>query len=158
MQRITIDLFQFQGGVVSYPVSNDQVVSEISGALGLGMELYINKKKLDMLQNPSVYLKQRNKALQDKAANTQRLYGDALHNVVSTVAGTDDKKKPEYIADSNQLWVKSLVHELAAKIAAVDIALADLQFPILGSTYKAQKSKNSRDLEGKKEFIKEGTK
>jgi len=40
----------------------------------------------------------------------------------------------------------------------VDIALADLQFPILGSTYEAQKSKNLRDLKGKKEFIEEGTK
>jgi len=40
----------------------------------------------------------------------------------------------------------------------VDIASVDLQFPILGSAYKAQKSKNLRDLEGKKEFIKEGTK
>jgi len=72
------------------------VVSEISEALGLGMELYINKKKLDMLQNPSTYLEQRNKALQDRAGNTQKLYGEALHNVVSTVAGTDDKKKLEY--------------------------------------------------------------
>jgi hypothetical protein len=78
-----MEIFQFQGGVASYPVSNDQAVSEISDALGLGMELYINNKKLNMLQNPSGYLKQRNKALQDRAANTQRVYGDALHNVVS---------------------------------------------------------------------------
>jgi len=134
------------------------VVSEISDALGLGMELYVNRKKVDMLQNPSAYLEQRNKALQHRAANTQRIYGDALHNVVSTVAGTDDKKKPEYIAASNQLWIKSLACDLAAKIAAVDIAIADLQFPIVGSAYKAQKSKNSRELEAKKEFIKEGTK
>jgi len=122
------------------------------------MELYVNKKKLDMLQNPSGYLEQRNKALQDRASNTQRVYGDALHNVVSIAAGTDDKKKPEYIAASNQFWVKSLGRDVAAKIAAVHIELADLQFPILGSTYKAQKSKNLRELEGKKEFIKEGTK
>jgi len=33
----------------------------------------------------------------------------------------------------------------------------DIKFPILGSAYKAQKSKNTRDLEAKKEFIKEGT-
>jgi len=54
-----MDLFQFRGGVASYPVSDDQVVSEISEALGLGMELYVNNKKLDMLRDPSGYLEQR---------------------------------------------------------------------------------------------------
>jgi len=34
----------------------------------------------------------------------------------------------------------------------------DIEFPILGSAYKAQKSKNSRDLEVKKEFIEEAIK
>jgi len=63
MQRITMDLFQFRGGVASYPVSNEQAVTEISEALCLGGELYINMKKVDMLQNPSAYLEQRNKAL-----------------------------------------------------------------------------------------------
>jgi len=32
------------------------VVAEISDALGLGVELYVNKKKVDMLQDPSTYL------------------------------------------------------------------------------------------------------
>jgi len=40
----------------------------------------------------------------------------------------------------------------------VDVAGVDIKFPILGSAYKAQKSKNSRELEAKKEFIKEGSK
>jgi hypothetical protein len=157
-QRITMDLFQFRGGAASYPVSDSQVVSEISDAIGLGMELYVNQKKLDMLQNPSAYLEQRNKALQDRAGNTGRVYAEALNNVVSIIAGTDDKKNAAYIAASNQLWVKSIARDLAAKIAEVDIATLNIQYPILGSAYKAQKSKNSRDLEGKKEFIKEGTK
>jgi len=47
-----MDLFQFQGGVTAYLVSDDQVVAEISDAIGLGMELYVNKKTLDMLQDP----------------------------------------------------------------------------------------------------------
>jgi len=34
----------------------------------------------------------------------------------------------------------------------------DIEYPILGSAYKAQKSKNSRELEGKKEFIEEAIK
>jgi len=89
-------------------------------------------KKVNMLQNPSLYLEQRNKALQDRAANTQKIYGEALHNVV-TVAGTDNTKDPAYKATTNELWVKSLAPDIAAKIAAVDIAGVDLQFPILGS-------------------------
>jgi len=50
---VTIDLFQFQGGVESYLVSNDQVVAEISDSLGLGAELYFNKKKVNKLQPTS---------------------------------------------------------------------------------------------------------
>jgi len=45
---------------------------------------------------------------------------------------------------------------MTAKIVAVDIAGVDIQFP--SSAYKAQKSKNSRELEANKEFIKEATK
>jgi hypothetical protein len=153
-----MDLFQFRGGAASYPVSNDQAVSEISDAIGLGMELYVNKKKLDMLQNPSAYLEKRNRGLQDRAGNTEKVYANALNNVASIIAGTDDKKNPAYIAASNQLWVKSIARDIAAKIAEVDIATLNLEYPILESAYKAQKSKNSRELEGKKEFIKEGTK
>jgi len=153
-----MDLFQFQGGAASYPVSDTQAVSEISDAISLGAELYVNKRKLDMLQNPSAYLEQRNKALQDRAGNTGNVYAQSLNNVASIIAGTDDKKDPAYIAASNQLWVKSIACDLAAKIAEVDITTLNLEYPILGSAYKAQKSKNSRDLEGKKEFIKEGTK
>jgi len=33
-------------------------------------KLYVNKKKLDMLQNPATYLTERNRVLQDRAANT----------------------------------------------------------------------------------------
>jgi len=59
---------------------------------------------------------------------------------------------------SKQAWVKSLAHNLAAKITAVDIAGVDIKYPILDSAYKVQKSKNSRELEAKKDFIKEGSK
>jgi len=96
--------------------------------------------------------------LQDRAGNTEKVYANALNNVASIIAGTDDKKNPAYIAASNQLWVKSIARDIAAKIAEVDIATLNLEYPILESAYKAQKSKNSRELEGKKEFIKEGTK
>jgi len=51
-----MDLFQFRGGVASYSVSDDQAISEILDALGLGMELYVNRKKLDMLKIPQPIL------------------------------------------------------------------------------------------------------
>jgi len=47
---------------------------------------------------------------------------------------------------------------MTAKLAAVQLGVVDIKYPILESAYKAQKSKNSRELEGKKEFIKEGIK
>jgi len=56
------------------------------------------------------------------------------------------------------LWVKQLTTEDALLKAKARKRQVDIKFPILGSAYEAQKSKNSRDLEGKKEFIKEATK
>jgi len=56
----------------------------------------------------------------------------------------------------NSLWVKQLAAEDALLKAKAKKRQIDIEFPILGSAYKAQKSKNSRELEAKKEFIKEG--
>jgi len=56
------------------------------------------------------------------------------------------------------LWVKQLAAEDALLKAKARKRQVDIEFPILGSVYKAQKSKNSRDLEGKKEFIEEAIK
>jgi len=47
---------------------------------------------------------------------------------------------------------------LTAKVKLTELGIIDIKYPILGSAYKAQKFKNLRDLEAKKEFIKEGTK
>jgi len=134
------------------------VVAEISDTLGLGMELYINKKKVDMLQDPSAYLLQRNEALLDARVQTTNAYKTSLDNVVKSVTGIVNKKDPAYVAASKQLGVKSLAHDMTAKLASVELAGIDIKYPILESAYKAQKSKNSRELEAKKEFIKEGTK
>jgi len=128
------------------------VVTEISDAIGLGAELYVNKKKVDMLQDPSAYLLQRNKALLKAGTSTASAYANSLDNVVKAVTGKADKKDPAYIAASNQLWVKSLAHDMTAKLAAIELGVT------YDSAYKAQKSKNSRELEANKEFIKEGIK
>jgi len=47
---------------------------------------------------------------------------------------------------------------MTAKLASIELGVIDIKYPILEGTYKAQKSKNSRELEAKKEFIKEGSK
>jgi len=116
------------------------------------------KKKVDMLQDPSAYLLQRNKALLAAGASTTSSYANSLDQVVKAVTGVMNKKDPEYIAASNQLWVKSLARDITAKLSSVQLGVIDIKYPILESAYKAQKSKNSRELEAKKEFIKEGTK
>jgi len=92
------------------------------------------------------------------ASSTTSAYANSLDNVVKAGTGKANKKDPEYIAASNQLWVKSLAHDITAKLALIELGVIDIKYPILDSTYKAQNSKNSRDLEAKKEFIKEGSK
>jgi len=57
----------------------------------------------------------------------------------------------------NSLWVKQLTAEDTLLKAKARKRQIDIEFPILGSAYKAQKSKSTKDLEANKEFIKEGT-
>jgi len=92
-----MDLFQFRGGVASYLVSNDQAVTEILDTLGLGLELYINKKKVDMLQNPSAYLQEIKLCL--LKALTVNYYASSLDTVAKAVTGKPKIKNdnPEYI-------------------------------------------------------------
>jgi len=54
--------------------------------------------------------------------------------------------------------VKQLTPEDTLLRAKARRRQVDIKFPIVGSAYRVQKSNNSRDLEAKKEFIKEGTK
>jgi len=113
------------------------VVSEISDALGLGAELYINKKKVEMLENPSAYLLERNKVLLAAGANTENVYSTTLDSVVKSVTGKPDIKKdnPEYQAVANQGWVKSLARDMAVKLASIQVTDVNIKYPILGSAY-----------------------
>jgi len=54
--------------------------------------------------------------------------------------------------------VKQLLAEEALLKEKARKRQVDIEIPILGSAYKVQKSKNLRDLEGKKEFIEEAIK
>jgi len=137
---------------------NDQAIAEISDALCLGAELYVNKKKVDMLQDPATYLEQRNKELLKSATGTTNFYNGVMKDVVKAIAGTENEKSNEYKAAAGQPWVKSLVQYLTTQAKSAQLGIIDIQYPILDSPYKAQKSKNSRELEAKKEFIKEGSK
>jgi len=111
-----------------------------------------------MLQDPSAYLLQRNKALLKAATGTKDIYKEMMKDVVKVVAGTSDQKSAEYKVAAGQPWVKSLVQDLTARVVSTELGIIDIQYPILDSAYKAQKSKNSRESEANKEFIKEGSK
>jgi len=91
--------------------------------------------------------------LQDRNAKLAGLstaiknYDAALEEIQKLAPGYEDS-----------LWVKQLAAEDALLRAKARKRQSDIEFPILGSAYKAQKSKNSRDLEGKKEFVYQGLK
>jgi len=142
-------MLTFRGGrdVQAYPASNDQAVSEINESLGLGIEQFMAGKKIAMLNTPAKYLQARNTKLASLSAAIDKDYKAALIEIQNLAPGYE-----------NSLWVKQPAAEDALLRAKARRKQVDIEFPILGSAYKAQKSKNSRDLEGKKEFIKEAIK
>jgi len=142
-------MLTFRGGrdVQAYPVSNDQAVSEINESLGLGIEQFMAGKKIAMLNAPAKYLQERNEKLAGLSTDITKDYKTALVEVQALAPGYE-----------NSLWVKQLAAEDALLRAKARRRQVDIEYPILGSAYKAQKSKNSRDLEGKKEFIEEAIK
>jgi len=142
-------MLTFRGGrdVQAYPVSDDQAVSEINESLGLGIEQFMAGKKIAMLNAPATYLQARNDKLSGLTADITNDYKAALGEIQNLAPGYE-----------NSLWVKQLAAENALLKAKARRRQVDIEFPILGSAYKAQKSKNSRDLECKKEFIKEAIK
>jgi len=93
------------------------------------MELYVGKKKVDMLENPSDYLLQRNKALKSAGGHTASAYKNSLDNVVKAVTGISNKKDPAYVAAAGQPWVKSLAQDMTTKLASAEIALVDVGTP-----------------------------
>jgi hypothetical protein len=142
-------MLTFRGGreVQGYPVSNEQAISEINESLGLGIDQFMASKKIAMLNAPATYLQARNEKLASLSAKIKEDYDAALGEIQNLAMGYE-----------NSLWVKQLAAEDALLRAKARKRQIDIEFPILGSAYKAQKSKNSRDLEGKKEFIEEAIK
>jgi len=142
-------MLTFRGGrdVQAYPVSDDQAVSQINESLGLGIEQFMTGKKIAMLNAPATYLQARNEKLAGLSAAIDNDYKAALGEIQTLAPGYE-----------NSLWVKQLAAEDALLRAKARRRQVDIEYPILGSAYKAQKSKNSRELEGKKEFIEEAIK
>jgi len=142
-------MLTLRGGrdVQAYPVSNNQAITEINEALGLGIDQFMAGKKITVLTEPAKYLQDRNNKLAALNADIDKDYKVALGEIQALATGYE-----------NSLWVKQLTAEDTLLKAKARKRQVDIKFPILGSAYKAQKSKNSRDLEGKKEFIKEATK
>jgi len=142
-------MLTFRGGrdVQAYPVSNEQAIVEINESLGLGIDQFMASKKIAMLNAPATYLQARNEKLAGLNADIKRDFEAAMEKIKELALGYE-----------NSLWVKQLAAEDTLLRAKARKRQVDIEFPILGSAYKAQKSKNSRDLEGKKEFIKEAIK
>jgi len=142
-------MLTFRGGreVQGYPVSDDQAILEINESLGLGIDQLMAGKKIAMLNAPATYLQARNEKLAGLNADIKKDYDKALEEIKLLAPGYE-----------NSLWVKQLATEDALLKAKARKRQVDIEFPILGSAYKDQKSKNTRDLEANKEFIKEGTK
>jgi len=142
-------MLTFKGGreVQAYPVSDDQAILEINESLGLGSDQFMAGKKISMLNAPATYLQARNERLAGLTTGIKKDYDAALEEIKKLAPGYKDS-----------LWVKQLATEDTLLKAKARKRQVDIKFPILGSAYKAQKSNNSRDLEAKYEFIKEGTK
>jgi len=142
-------MLTFRGGrdVQAYPVSNNQAISGINEALGLGIDQFMAGKKIDMLNAPATYLQARNEKLAGLTNAIDKDYKAALKDI--------QKLAPGY---EGSLWVKQLASEDALLKAKARKRQVDIEFPILGSAYKGQKSNNPRDLESKKVFIEEAIK
>jgi len=100
-----------------------------------------------MLNAPAEYLQARNEKLASLNTSIRNDHNVALQEIQTLAMGYE-----------NSLWVKQLAAEDSLLRAKARKRQVDIKYPILARAYKAQKSKNSRDLEAKKEFIKEGTK
>jgi len=129
------------------PASNEQAIAEINDSLGLGLDQYLAQKKVAMLNNPLTYLRDRN---------------TALGNVITQI-GTD--YAAELLAINNLLpdeqkdtpWVRQMAADSARLKGLAQLKRVDIQYPINKAAYKAQKKKNKRDLEEKKDLIEEGS-
>ena len=142
-------LFQFHGGrsALMLPASNAQAIAEINESLGLGLDQYVAEKKVEMLADPLAYL---------TTQNTE------LGNVIMAI-GTD------YTADMNTInallpagyrdtpWVRQMVADSVRLKGLANLKRVDIEYPIENAAYKAQKKKNQRDLEAKKELVEEGS-
>jgi len=106
------------------------------------MDQFLAGKKIAMLSSPAKYLQERNTKLAALPAAIKKDYDAALLEIQQLETGY-----------ANDLWVKQLAEDALLKAKARKRQV-DIEFPILGSAYKAQKSKNFRELEAKKDFIK----
>jgi len=126
---------------------NEQAIAEINDSLGLGLNQYLAQKKVDMLTNPLDHLTWHN---------------TALGNVI-TKLGTDYNTEITAInnllpdAQKNTPWVRQMAADSARLKGLAELKRVDIQFPINKATYKAQKKKNKRDMEAKKDLIEEGS-
>jgi len=142
-------LFQFHGGrsALMLPASNAQAIAEINESLGLGLDQYVAQKKVEMLEDPLVYLNACNDALSTVITDIGTDYGNeiaAINNLIP--AGYRDTP-----------WVRQMAADSVRLKGLARLKRVDVLYPIEKAAYKAQKKKNKQDMAEKKELVEEGT-
>jgi len=118
-------MFTFRGGrdVQTYPVSDDQAISEINESLGLGIEQFIAGKKIAMLNAPAKYLQEKNDKLAGLTTAITNDYKAALEEIQNLAPGYESslwvikgndtpqpfgQAGPALVVSISQCWGQSL--------------------------------------------------
>jgi len=129
------------------PASNEQAIAEINDSLGLGLDQYLAQKKVAMLNNPLTYLTDCNTALGNVITQIGTDYAMELL-AINNLLPDEQKNTP---------WVRQMAADSARLKGLAQLKRVDIQYPINKAAYKAQKKKNKRDMEAKKDLIEEGS-
>jgi len=148
----------------SLPKNDSEAVSKILEEYGLSKQLYQNKKKVQMLTDPLVYLEERNAMLDYFKGTVEHRYERALNDMaISAVQPSvgpplaGDALRDAKAAAKQQPWVKMLAAQKAKSQVQSELLIADIEYPHQGKAYKAQQSKEKRRMEEKHEMFTMGT-
>jgi len=140
-------LLKFHGGrsALMLPATNQQAIAEINDSLGLGLDQYLAQKKVEMLNNPLSYLRDRNTAIAGVITTIGTDYTTEI-NAINALLPIGQRDTP---------WVRQMAADAMRLKGLAALKRVDIQYLIEKAAYKAQK-KNKNDLEAKKDLVEEG--
>jgi hypothetical protein len=128
-------------------VSAENVKGIINESAGLGLDLYISKRKLAAITAPDDYLEAKNTALSALAGTSQGLYDAALLTISTQVHNAERSITQPQAADFS--WVKNLAAERAAFEVRLAKQIIELQYPLEGSSSAVKVTKKgTKSLRG----------